>query len=425
MKIQKMHRMLTLALTLCLSLLFSSPSFGGPSFENKDIIDVGWSVEYIGSIYDDRTDTTIFTYRMTVDDWEKDLSHWVLVMDSEGETPAVSGTNTSFGLDPTTGVWGVKWDNGQDSGTTMDYTITVNGNVGEADTQYSVKGGTYFAIGETTGPGESVTTESDMFSISGIAYVDANGNGMLDEDEPRLSNVSVDLYDANDVVISSIITDADGAYTFEDLQQDYYSLNIVSSSMADDFNEILAAYLNRVNPEPIYVNLFTADSSDNNFGFGIQVSTILDDLNPADVDNDGVTLLGTGKTIGFWKHQHNVAIRGKGRAQVDADTLLGYLNTIEGLFLVDPFLFDDSDEFASAITILSSTSSDEVDLLSKQLLGTELNHISGRGLSGEYMSLQSVLIAWSEYLVKNSVLFDRKTLLEAKDVCDLINNSGE
>lgn len=409
--------------TAAFLILFHSTLLAAPSFEEKAINDVGWSVSYVGSSYDSVSDTTIFTYQVTTESWEKDLSHWVLAIYSD-EVPIASGNETSFGLDPTTGIYGTKWDGGQLSGTTEQYTITVKGNVGEVQTEYSVKGGTYFAVGTTTGPGDSVTTGDSLYSISGTAYVDANGNGVLDVDEPLLTGVSVNLYDANGNVLVTLLTDANGFYSFNDLQEDSYSVNVAATGTTEDLNGILEGYFTRSNASAISVNLLGADSLNNNFGFVVSVGNLLDDFDSTDPDADGFTFTGTGKTIGYWKHQHNVAIRGKGRAHVEAAVLAIYLQAIEGLYLVDPFQFTDGDEFASSRAILSSTSSNEVDLLSKQLLGTELNHIAGIGLTGDYKKLQSVLIAWSEYLVKHNTSFTRDEILAAKDICDLINNTG-
>lgn len=139
-------------------------------------------------------------------------------------------------------------------------------------------------------------------------------------------------------------------------------------------------------------------------------------------------IIGCGKTIGFWKHQLKVHIDGKGRAHVDAETLQKYLNLIEGFHLNDPFQFDGSEypagtgEFESAYAILSSTSSDAVDLLKKQLLGTELNAAHGIGLKNKVWQL--TLIRYGEYLAANSGDFTRDELLEAKDIFDAINNSN-
>ena len=54
--------------------------------------------------------------------------------------------------DPTTCVAGVKWDDGQNKGTTERYQIVLNGDVGEGLVTYAVKGGTYFAAAAITGP---------------------------------------------------------------------------------------------------------------------------------------------------------------------------------------------------------------------------------------------------------------------------------
>lgn len=91
----------------------------------------------------------------------------------------------------------------------------------------------------------------------------------------------------------------------------------------------------------------------------------------------------------------------------------------------DPFQFTDGKEKQHALTILLSTSSNAVDLLKKQLLGTELNDVSGMGLSGAYAALQDALIAWGEYLVLHNGQFTREDLLAAKDIFDHLNNTGE
>ena len=74
--------------------------------------------------------------------------------------------------------------------------------------------------------------------------------------------------------------------------------------------------------------------------------------------------------------------------------------------------------------ILKSTSREGVDLLKKQLLGTQLNQFDGRGLAEPYASLQTLLLQWGEYLVKHHEDFDRQDLIQAKDVFDGINNTS-
>lgn len=171
------------------------------------------------------------------------------------------------------------------------------------------------------------------------------------------------------------------------------------------------------------VFLDSANSTGNDFGFAPAIDTILDDLNPEDPDNDGFTFVGSGKTIGYWKHQLAVGIRGRGRAHVDVEKLAEYLVGIEDLYLATPFQF--ADGFDDAYAILKSTSSDKLDLLKKQLLGLEFNEVAGKGLTGDYEALQSTLVAWGEYLAAHDSDYTREELLAAKDIFDGINNTGE
>jgi hypothetical protein len=403
-------------------LVLSGLVLAGPSFEERHISEVGWSAVYTGSSYDAESDTTTFCYDVTVALWEKDLSHWVLAFDTDEVPVASPSSPVSYGLDPTTGVYGLKWDGGQDAGTTATYCVTLPGQVGEGEGEYSVKGGTYYAVEKITVPGGSAPPPSDTYSISGTVYVDANGDGAFGVDEPILANVSVELVDADGNVIATVLTDADGNYQFDGLVPGSYTVRVPDASLADDFNESLAEYFNGGGAQA--VTIVDGDQSDVDFGYGVDTGSILDDFNADDPDGDGFSFSGTGKTIGYWKHQLAVAIKGKGRAHVDAATLQGYLDAIEALYLFDPFQFNDADEFGAAFAILKSTSSHEVDLLNKQLLGTELNEMAGRGLGGDAAALQDVLIAWCEYVSAYGSAFTRDEVLLAKDICDLINNSG-
>lgn len=393
-----------------------------PSFEEKEISQVGWEVVYVESLYDAQSDTTVFYYSLNVQSWEKDLSHWVIGINLN-EVPKGSGLDTSFGLDPTTGLYGFKWDDGQDKGTVATYTITVNGNVSAVATKYTVKGGTYYATGDTMGPGDAVV-EADTYSITGMAYVDANLNGLYDANEPLLEGVSVNLLNEAGEIKATVISNSDGLYIFDGLNNGSYGVMIPQTTDTDDFNDMLSNYFTSWNS---LNNLSLSGNNIENIDFGFTLNTymVISDLTSGDPDGNGVTLEGTGKTIGYWKHQLSVAMRGKGRAHIDAATMRVYINMIESLYLAVPFVFDASDLFGSAFSVLKSTSSEGVDLLKKQLLGTEFNHAAGLGLVGDYVALQGVLIAYGEYLVLNYEVFDRAILIQAKDVFDLINNSGE
>ena len=245
---------------------------------------------------------------------------------------------------------------------------------------------------------------------------------------PLLANVTVLLKDASGETIGMKQTDDNGYYEFAGLPAGEYGVEIpaFTDDIDGDFNEQLGAYFAANDPAGLAVSLGT-DSTNNDLGFGVDTLAVLDDLDPADADANGYTMIGTGKTIGFWKHQNNVAIKGKGRAQINAETLKGHLDAVEAGWLIGSgtFEFTSGNDYEDAFAILSETSSDEVSLLRKQLLGTELNHVSGGGLVGEDYALQSVLIGWGEYLAVNDSAFTREEILEAKDIFDWINNTGE
>jgi len=422
--LESRRAVLTLFTAVLLSLA-AFPGYAGPTFEQREISEVGWSVTYLGRQYDLATNTTTFSYSMAVTCTEKDLSHWVLAFAGDGVPTVTPSDPVKFGLDPTTGVYGVKWDGGQAKCTTATYTVTIHGNVCEEMTQYSVKGGTYYAVGITMGPGDPCPTPTTRYSVSGTLFGDANLTGSRQADEPLLSNVSVELLDCTGEVLATALTDGSGKYTFDSLLPGCYSVRVPATSLAQDFNESLFQYFTPTTPVALSASIVSSDVTGRDFGFAVNTRSVLDDFDAADPDGDGFTFAGTGKTIGFWKHQLTVALSGKGRAQVGVATLNNYLVAVEALYLADPFRLWAGNPFSNALTILSATSSVAVDLLKKQLLATELNEVAGLGLNGDYRALQGVLVAWCEFLVKNSASYTRDDLLAAKYICDRINNTGE
>lgn len=65
-------------------------------------------------------------------------------------------------------------------------------------------------------------------TIGDLVWVDANGNGIQDADEPGLANVIVKLYQADGTLVASTTTDQNGAYAFTDLPAGDYYLQVVS-----------------------------------------------------------------------------------------------------------------------------------------------------------------------------------------------------
>jgi hypothetical protein len=259
-----------------------------------------------------------------------------------------------------------------------------------------------------------------LYDIFGTVFLDANMNGAFNVDEPVFPDVTVyltgtDLDEGTWELTAT--TDADGNYVFEDLPPGTYTMTVPleTADVEDDLNEMLVEYFDPTTLRPITVTL-GPDAAWNNFGYAVDTTTLIIELPEYD---------GTGKTIGFWKHQFQAHLREskKVRAHVDAETLQGYVDDIEEFYLSEPFQFE-GNEFQAAFDVMKSTSSDPVDLLKKQLLASELNYMSGWGIDDD-MVLMGFLVMWGEYVVANYEEFNPDDVIEAKDIFDYINNSGE
>lgn len=406
------------ALVMAAGLSWVPATAQAGSFTRKDVSQVGWSVAFEGASYDPASDQTTFYYQLTAQSWEKDLSHWVLAFGGSF-VAATPSSPVALGLDPTTGLVGLKWDGGQKSGTTETYSLTVKGLAFIGFIDYAVKGGTYYAVGQTFGPAGPFV--SQLYSISGNVYLDANDDQTLDAGEPSLPEVEVQLFDNQGSLVAETTTDASGGYSFDSLGAGTYVVSIPSDA-TNAFNPSLTRYFSSPQ-EALPVTLANTDSTGNNFAFVLDPVRVIADFDSNDSDGNGVVLTGTGRTIGFWKHQLTVALTHRGHAQIDAATLLDDLYSVQGLYLADPFQFPPGSEYSQALDILAARTSDAVGLLKKQLLATELNHVAGLGLDNK--TLQGVLINWSEYLAANDQSFSRENLLSAQVICDLINNTGE
>lgn len=413
--------------TLAMGLVANTTSaFAGPKPITQVNLDTDprWSVVYGGKTYNAADNQTTFTYTVSVAA-DPALSHFTAGFPLCDELSVVTygPEDARVGLDPTTGVYGIKWDIGLDPGAARTYSFTLLGNIGEGKVDVAVKAGLFAAIGERSGPSCQSIAQSNSFDISGNLFLDPNKDGVQNAQETGMANITVGLYDSNQNLVATTITDIDGYYVFSGLQSGNYIVLIPTETDVKDFNGHLGEYFVGTTPDVVNIALYGGDSVGNNFGYVPDALAVLQDFDAADPDADGFVFTGTGKTIGFWKHQLAVAIKGNGRAQVEAATLKDYVNKIDTLYLPNPFVLQGS--FDAAHNILKSTSSVAVDLLLKQLLGTEFNEMDGRGLIGDNQQLQSLLIFWGESLAANQAAYTREQLLTAKNIFDAINNSGE
>jgi hypothetical protein len=132
------------------------------------------------------------------------------------------------------------------------------------------------------------------------------------------------------------------------------------------------------------------------------------------------------RTIGFWKHQFNVALGNKkGNQHVPTESLEAYLAEMSANTIV-PELMNLDLEGALAI-FKTKNNADMYDKAVMQLLGTWMNYLSGNGMwdsDGDGVSESSVLdaINWAEDGLVNG---SPDNYEDIKDLLDELNNSGD
>ncbi|ODS35925.1 MAG: hypothetical protein A7315_04995 [Candidatus Altiarchaeales archaeon WOR_SM1_79] len=137
------------------------------------------------------------------------------------------------------------------------------------------------------------------------------------------------------------------------------------------------------------------------------------------------------RTIGFWKHQFNIATGvHKGYQHVPTQSLLYYLNEISTNSQI-PELQDMDTDMTAALALLELRGKHEMyDRAVQQLLGTWLNYVSGNeqwdsdgdgdiDVDDEYLI---DVILWAEDILLYGDPADHEMV---KDYLDMLNNSGE
>lgn len=330
---------------------------------------------------------TVFTWTVRGTGVEPALSHFMVQLPDCAPTPeSFSPTNSvSINTNPNTGIYGVEWHLNveADDLAGRQYSITFPGNVPLGEVYSSVISGNETAVGIIPGPCQG-------YDIGGRVFVDANENGMRDpNEESGIANVIIELIDAQGNT-STMATDLDGNYSFRKLSGTYW-VNIPLTGYPDFFNEDLAASFDSTTVLTLEATV-PPDSPNNDFGFQPQSQEIINDL-------ESGFLLSDGESLKFWKAEFRAATNhGGGNRIYDDNSLLGFLTEIEGLFLENPYYFTPGDPLQHAFDLLRTHSHDPIDELLAELLATELNQVSGRGLIDQE-DLLLVLIAWGEALV--------------------------
>jgi len=359
---------------------------------NQVLID-NYIVQYDGRTYDG-TETT-FAYTVFGTGVEPALSHFTLELpDCAPDLSGYSPTNSvSINYDPATELYGIDWhlSVAHDDTVGRPYSITFPGDVPEGVIHSAVKAGDTFGVGQVYGP-------CDGFQIAGDVFVDADADGQRDLDESGIADVVVEIEHA-DATVDTVRTDALGHYAIIRAAGDY-TVRIAPTPYPGAFNVQLFDSFDATTPVETPVTI-GPDATGNDFGFSPQSEEIIFEL------ESGI-LLSDGESVRFWTREVRAAMHnGGGNATYDTETMLAFLAEIQTLYLDEVFQFTPGNELAEAYAILKNNSREPIDELKAELLATEFNEVSGRGLVGENAELQDVLIAWGESLVVDDLAMAR------------------
>jgi hypothetical protein len=346
-------------------------------------------------VFDKEKNTTEYSYFVKSGS-SPSISHWTLGINPNcgGVDMIVSSNDRSVSWtdsDPSTGTRGIKFDTGYNDTETRQVFITLKGIYFPNILDLSIKAGRVIDYGKILGPScESTPPTSNLYKVVAIPFFDINTNALLDTDEPKLDKILVTISDLNGKEIETKYT----------------------TNGQTDFNLPVGKYfINFSN-----IDGFTLENSI----VTINVSKNIEVYKPYTMDNDFIYgKTANGHTIGFWKNNVSKAIEGNIRGtQISNEVVLGYLQSME-TFLLAPLNFTNPNQ---AIETLSATSSNPIDLLSKQLVGSELNYLNGAFIEGND-SFTKLFLYKGEYMIKNQSEFTNTEILEMKDQYDAYNNS--
>jgi len=263
----------------------------------------------------------------------------------------------------------------------LDFSYTFAGDIPEGITQACITKNGTVSLGDVAGPG------IPMYTISGTVFQDANGSGTLDAGETYISNTAISLTQDNSLV-STTTSDASGNYSFS-VPCGMYSVELDTTTLTGTQN----VYFNATTPLTRDVSA-GPDSPDNNFGFDVNVEKTIEDL-------DNGTLPTTGAEAKFWKKEYQFAAKGKD-SFFTRDSLLLFLDRLEGLALATPFVFTgtETERLDAAYEILRKPIHTDFEAFERELLTIELNHVSGFGIDA---STELVLIGWGETLYNEAL----------------------
>ncbi len=186
----------------------------------------GFDVHFDG-VVNNNDGTSTWTYTITGINADHDLSHWVLALCEDNVIDA-SPEPWEVVTDPTTGLFGIKWDVpvNKDGGQ-VTFSVTLDGQFEAVITDLAIKAGQDITYCTTYGP---KCEEECMNKIGDFIWHDMDTDGIQDTDEPRLANVVVELLDSQGNPLQTTTTDANGYYFFNNLPNGTYKVRVAASN---------------------------------------------------------------------------------------------------------------------------------------------------------------------------------------------------
>jgi len=213
--------------------------------------------------------------------------------------------------------------------------------------------------------------------------------------------ITVDLFSLGNVMLASTFTDANGLYSFTGLAIGSYKVTIVTPAG------------------------FVADEETKTTSVSMGEPTVLDfQLSCLQITPDA-------RTIGYWKHQVNSYLSGKGRAQESLADMLYFIDQIRIHFndnLLNPVLMIDIDEEANQLLALDrlltvNKDGTMLDRAKQQAVALLLNVVSLKLSQAQVISTDGANVSQAITYV-NQLVTDKITTNDerAKDIGDYINN---
>jgi len=250
----------------------------------------------------------------------------------------------------------IRWNSSVPQNSEANYSVTYPGLVGLGFIEAIVVTGNITSKGEVLGPCKGI------YKIQGSIYIDSNGDDIKQASEAGLGGFNIELTDKiRNTVIAKTKTDDLGLFTFY-VFEGTYKVEVVE-------NLVTSNYLPNDGRISEDIGLVKEDIKGLDFGYSVDSKAIIEKI------ESGVYNLET-RDSKFWTQE--LRSQGKGKSVYNRNQLLGFLNQIEGLYLVEPFQFG-SDKFATALDIITRPIRSDLDLFLQQLLTAELNIVSGRG----------------------------------------------